>query len=81
MENKMLVLLKYQNDLLDIINDSQEFTTSDLQGVLEAIIYKIYQEGYHDGVNDMTSQVMEYQNDLSNDILTSIINDSKKLCK
>ena len=75
----MLELSKYQDEILDIINNLEEFTTSDLQGVLSAITKKIYDEGFEDGAIDMFIEVGKYE--ISNSIYTDIDNDLTKILK
>lgn len=36
---------KYSSEILDVIYNQEQFTTSDLQGVVAAIVLKIYNEG------------------------------------
>jgi hypothetical protein len=36
---------KYSSEILDVIYNQEQFTTSDLQGVVSAIVLKIYNEG------------------------------------
>jgi hypothetical protein len=36
---------KYSSEILDVIYNQEQFTTSDLQGVVAAIVLKIYSEG------------------------------------
>ena len=35
----------YSNEILEVIYNQEQFTTSDLQGVVDAIVEKIYNEG------------------------------------
>lgn len=39
------VINKYSSEILDVVYNQNEFTTSDLQGVVEAIVRNIYEEG------------------------------------
>jgi hypothetical protein len=41
-------LMLYENEILDIIYSHDKLTTSDLQGAIQAIVYKIYQAGKKD---------------------------------
>lgn len=79
MKKSMLELSKYQDEILDIINNLEEFTTSDLQGVLSVITKKIYDEGYKDGACDMFIEVGKYE--ISNSIYTDISDDLTKILK
>jgi hypothetical protein len=36
---------KYSSEILDVIYNQEQFTTSDLQGIVSAIVLKIYNEG------------------------------------
>ena len=36
---------QYSDEILEVIYNQEQFTTSDLQGVVEAIVMKIYNEG------------------------------------
>ena len=44
-KEEMLLLSKYEDEILDVIYNQDEYTTSDLQGVVGAIVYRIYLEG------------------------------------
>jgi len=79
MKKSMLDLSKYQDEILDIINNLEEFTTSDLQGVLSVITKNIYDEGYKDGACDMFDEVRKYE--ISNSIYTDISDDLTKILK
>jgi hypothetical protein len=39
------LLYKYSDEILEVIYNQEQFTTSDLQGVVDAIVEKIYNEG------------------------------------
>lgn len=79
MKKSMLELSKYQDEILDIINNLEEFTTSDLQGVLSVITKKIYDEGFEDGACDMFNEVGKYE--ISNSVYTDISDDLTKILK
>ena len=42
-------LMEWSSDILDICYNQDDFTTSDLQGVIEAKVMLIYQAGYKEG--------------------------------
>jgi hypothetical protein len=39
----------YEDSILSLIEDYQEITTSDMQGIISAIVKSIYLEGFRDG--------------------------------
>ena len=41
-------LSKFEDEILELINYRDDFTTSDLQGVVTVIVSKIYQLGKND---------------------------------
>jgi len=43
--DQILFLSKFEDQILDLIADKDEFTQSDLQGVVAALVLKIYQAG------------------------------------
>jgi hypothetical protein len=43
-EEKIRLVTKYSNDILEVIEHLDEFTQSDLQGALEAIVLTILNE-------------------------------------
>ena len=45
----MMITEKYSDEILDVIYNQDDFTTSDLQGIVTAIVMKIYAEGQKDG--------------------------------
>lgn len=44
-KEEILLLSKYESEILDIIYNQEEFTTSDLQGAVQAVVLNIYREG------------------------------------
>ena len=44
-KEEMLLLSKYEDEILDVIYNQDEFTTSDLQGRVSAIVRSIYRDG------------------------------------
>ena len=43
--DQILPLSKFEDQILDLIENKDEFTQSDLQGVVQALVLKIYQDG------------------------------------
>jgi len=41
---KVMIELKYTDEILDLVYKRDEYTTSDLQGVAQAIVMKIIEE-------------------------------------
>ena len=41
-----LLTSKYEDEILDLIDNQDEFTRSDLQGIVTVLVYKIMQEGF-----------------------------------
>ena len=48
--HRMMITEKFADEILDVINHYDDFTTSDLQGVVSAIVMKIYAEGRKEGL-------------------------------
>lgn len=42
MSNEVLLLSTYEDDILDLVQQADKLTTSDLQGAVQAIVRKIY---------------------------------------
>ena len=38
-------IMKYSDEILDLVNTRDEFTTSDLQGIIMALVTRILKEG------------------------------------
>lgn len=43
-EEKLRLVMQYSSDLLEVIEHSDEFTQSDLQGAVQAIVMRILNE-------------------------------------
>jgi hypothetical protein len=43
--DQILLLSEFEDQILDLIANKDEFTQSDLQGVVQALVLKIYQAG------------------------------------
>jgi hypothetical protein len=43
--DQILLLSKFEDQILDLIENKDEFTQSDLQGVVQALVLNIYQVG------------------------------------
>ncbi len=41
-----LLTSKYEDEILDLIDNQDEFTRSDLQGIVTVLVNKIMQEGF-----------------------------------
>lgn len=41
-----LLTLKYEDEILDLIDNQDEYTRSDLQGIVTALVNKIMNEGF-----------------------------------
>jgi len=42
-----LLTSKYEDEILDLIDNQDEFTRSDLQGIVTALVNRIMQEGFN----------------------------------
>lgn len=76
----MINLNKYESELLDVMYNQDNFDTSDLQGVIQAIVYKIYNYGLKQGVNTLSSKMLEYK-DISNDMIDALNYEGSKIIK
>lgn len=37
---------KYENEILELIDNQDKYTRSDLQGIVSALVYRIMENGY-----------------------------------
>jgi len=44
-KEKMQIVNEYSDEILELIDNREEFTRSDLQGIVEALVMKILKDG------------------------------------